>query len=206
MAKVSKSVFRAATVLSVLLALACPAKADQITTFDIVNGQLQDGASVTGTLTIDTTTGAAVSFYVSVGSPDNQLFTPSNVYDFFTSPANIPGLTGSDGSLFAIEKDTVEPVNSGQPQTPGLVADDLPRIDFTIPVTNLIGYNGGLLGTSTYEYGYSGPPDYTPEVLFSSGSLTPTPEPTTITLLVSGFIAFGGYGLYQRRRGRSTAS
>jgi hypothetical protein len=206
MTKVSKSVLRAVTVLSVLLALACQAKADQITTFDIVNGHLQDGASVTGTLTIDTSTGAAVSFNVSVGSPDNQLFTPSNVYDFFTYPANTPGFTDSTGSIFAIEKDTVEPVNSGQPEQGRSSGDDLPRIVFGIPVPNLIGFDGGPLGTSTYEYGYDGPPDFTPEVFFSSGSLTPTPEPTTITLLVSGFIAFGGYGLYQRRRGRSTAS
>ncbi|HEV3299447.1 MAG TPA: NHL repeat-containing protein [Planctomycetaceae bacterium] len=34
---------------------------------------------------------------------------------------------------------------------------------------------------------------------------TPTPEPTTITMLVSGFLTAGGFGLVRRRRGRANS-
>ena len=154
MRKAFKSVFRAATVMSLLLALACQAKADQITTFDIVNGQLQDGASVTGSITIDTTTGIGTSFYVSIGSPDNQAFTPSNISIFETLPDYGPNDLGQYQSLIFMAKSTVEP--------------DLPRVGFIVPEISLIGYGGGPLavgainGNSSYEYGYNGPPDFTP--------------------------------------------
>jgi hypothetical protein len=198
MMKFSNWAIRAVTVLCVLLALACRAKADQITTFNIVNGQLADGASVTGWVQIDTTTGVAPAFNVSIGSPDNQVFSNASVFQFYTAPANTPLNTNPFTTDIVMEKNTVEPL--------------LPVLVLVIPTTSLVGYGGGplVLGGqmgptfSGYEYGYNGPPDFTPEVPFTSGSLTATPEPATATMLASGLFAVSGFGLMRRRR-RSTA-
>jgi hypothetical protein len=192
--EVSKSVFRAAIALSVLLTLACQARADQITTFNIVNGQLQDGASVTGWVQIDTSTGNATAVNVSIGSPDNQVFDNSNLVGFYTAPANTPLNTNPFTTDIIIQKDTVEPL--------------LPVLALVILQTSLVGYTGGplVLGGqlgptfSGYEYGYDGPPDFTPEIPFSSGQLVASPEPATITMLASGLFAAGGFGLLRRRR------
>jgi hypothetical protein len=200
MTKVSKLAFRAATVMSVLLALACQAKGDQITTFNLVNGQLHDGASVTGWVQIDTTTGIATAFDVSIGSPDNQVFSNSSVYTFYTAPANTALNTNPFTTDIVMEKNTVEPL--------------LPVLDLVIPAISLVGYGGGplVLGGqmgptfSGYEYGYSGPPDFTPEVPFTSGNLVASPEPTSVTMVASGFFAAGGFGLLRRRRRRTAES
>ena len=181
-----------------LLALACQAKADQITVFDLANGQLADGASVTGTVMIDTTTGIATAFDVSIGSPDNQVFSNSTVAAFYTAPANTPINTNPFTTDIVMEKNTVEPL--------------LPVLVLVIPETSLVGYAGGslVLGGqmgptfSGYEYGYDGPPDFTPEIAFSSGDLIATPEPTTLTMLASGLYAAGGFGLLRQRRRRTT--
>jgi len=194
MTKVSKSVLRAVTVLSVLLALACQAKASPIV-FDIVNGQLDDGASVTGTITINTTTGIATSADVSVGSPDNQVFTSANITTLET-------LNNYRDPYTNTYVDTLIYIHQGT------LGNPYPDLGLLLPETSLIGVTtqiplvvGAIQGASTFEI--SGYP-YVPEVFFSSGSLTPTPEPTTITMLVSGFFAAGGFGLYRRRRGRAS--
>jgi hypothetical protein len=47
-------------------------------------------------------------------------------------------------------------------------------------------------------------PLYTTTVPWVIAEAQSTPEPTSITLLVSGFLTAGGFGLYRRRRGKAT--
>jgi hypothetical protein len=67
-------------------------------------------------------------------------------------------------------------------------------------------YGGVIGGVNSAEYAVVGADYAVANVDGLAGANidpSPTPEPASITMLVSGFFAAGGFGLYRRRRGRS---
>ncbi len=170
-----------------------PSKAD--TTFT-VNGTFANvnpyggTDTLSGTVTIDTTGGTATAWDVSLGlSPGLSSFFGTSTLTFDSAP-------------------TTTTLLSGAVELSGLAAGGLDaELNLFLPVSTLVGYSGGSLLDSS-----SGPP--TSQLVppggegsyasLEAGTLSPplsTPEPATFTLLATGFLAFGGYGLFRRRRG-----
>jgi hypothetical protein len=179
-----------------LLAFAATASSSKADTVFTVNGTFANANgfgggtdSLTGTVTIDTTLGTATAWDVNVG-------LSSGLSSFFGTPT----LTFDSGPTTTLLSSAVE--LSGAP-VGGLDA----QLNLFLPVSTLVGYSGGsLLNSST------GPP--TSQLVppggegsyasLEAGTLTApitTPAPATFTLLATGFLAFGGYGLFRRRRG-----
>jgi hypothetical protein len=148
----------------VALGLLVPAlRADQITTF-IATGVLTDGASLSGNVVIDTTVGTVLSANLSVGSPLS--ITGATFFSLFS---------GQGSGSYTI-------------WTVGTAI--LPDVILDVPVTTLVGYAGGNiclfscdgLGSDSsvaQSSSYAG---------FTSGSLTPTPEPTSVVLVASAML------------------
>jgi len=94
----------------------------------------------------------------------------------------------------------------------------IPSVNAPEDADNFIGNNPYVTGTLEIAFNVSGPVTAADlsNVYFLFGAADPpnaiipgtlmTPEPASVTLLVSGFLAFGGFGLYRRRRGRAPES
>jgi hypothetical protein len=177
-----------------LIAFAATASSSKADTVFIVNGTLATPNSfgggtdsLSGTVTINTTTGVATGWDVNVGlSSGLASFFGTSTLDFDTGPAQTILFSG------AVELSGL--ASGGQDA----------ELDLFVPVSTLMGYAGGsLLDTS------SGPPTSAlvppggegSYAQLTSGTLTPTPEPATFTLFATGFLAFAGYGIRRRRRG-----
>jgi hypothetical protein len=196
-----------------ILVLACaavavtalPLKADTITTFsatgsfsDVAGGSIASGGtdtlSGTSTVTIDTTSGTATAWDVTITlSPDLSSYLNTTSLEFNSAPTTTTVGGGVDIS--------------------GLASNANVELDLYVP--SLMNYSGGNLFDTS-----SGPP-YSQFAVpggegsyakLDTGELTPsvspsvtTPEPASITLLVSGLLTAGGFGLVRRRRG-TTAS
>jgi hypothetical protein len=179
-----------------LVAFAVTASSSKADTTFTVNGTFANANpyggtdSLTGTVTIDTTGGTATAWDVNLGlSSGLASFFGTSTLTFDAAPATT--------ILFA-----------GDVELSGLAAGGLDaQLNLFLPVSTLVGYSGGSLLDSS-----SGPP--TSQLVppggegsyasLEAGTLTPplsTPEPATFTLLATGFLAFGGYGLFRRRRG-----
>jgi hypothetical protein len=202
-----KNSFRAVALLCVLLTLASQAKADQITTFDVVNAKLADGSAVTGTLNIDTTSGVATSANITIGPPSGVVvFAPQ-------SPSAPPAPTPSQPASAFVTSDIY--MNSLYDDTPGTVQISFnhsfptgtPYLALLVnsSTSTLVNFDGAPLllpsdnSPATYSvYGLSG----LSGIPFVSGSLAPVPEPSTVTLLSTGFLAIGGFGFWRRRASR----
>jgi hypothetical protein len=191
----------AVLIVASFTAVTAQAKADIVTTYN-VNGTFADGATLSGTVTIDTTTAVATSMNLQIPSPVlgnlNLDSTPSS-YVFATSDIS---------SSYDVIKILLEPTsgvsNFGQLEVaaPGFVWPSGP-----IPLINSsnedVAGDVTAYGRFSFQFGvgnlYVSP--------LTSGELTPinTPEPATLTMLASGFVAFGGFELNRRRRrGRAT--
>jgi len=191
----------AVLIVASFTAFADQSRADQITTYN-VTGTFEDGASLSGTVTIDTTTAVATSMNLQIPSPVlgnlNLDSTPSS-YVFATSDIS---------SSYDVIKILLEPTsgvsNFGQLEVaaPGFVWPSGP-----IPLINSSNEDvaGDVTAYGLFSFTFGVGNLYVSPL--TSGELTPinTPEPASITLLVSGFLTAGGFGLY-RRRGRASES
>jgi hypothetical protein len=185
---------RSIAVLALLafVATASSSKADTVFT---VNGTFANvnpyggTDTMTGTVTIDTTAGTATAWDVNLAlSPGLSSFFGTSTLTFDAAPTTT--------NLF-----------SGDVELSGLAAGGLDaELNLFVPVNSLVGYSGGSLLDSS-----SGPP--TSQLVppggegnygsLNEGTLTSaitTPEPATFTLLATGLVACGGYGLFRRRR------
>ena len=174
--------------LLVVLILVAPGMIRADSTFN-VSATFADNSStpLTGTLTINTATGAVDGFHfdiptMTIGSTTlaGALFTPSTAT---VSNFTHPGGSEIDFQLFG-----------APPQGEILFLE--------IPQATLVSYTGGLLlqevnsgGTilhTGYQSGVQSNPFF---VLTENGTITPTPEPSCLTLLVTGVLGLLGASL-----------
>jgi hypothetical protein len=158
------------------------ANADTIQIFD-ASGTFVDGASLSGTVTIDTTNGIVTASTLAVSAPDTLAF------DFVQfQQSNVSGIWEL---------------------TFGTTAAGLPNLNIGIATTGsadpLIGYTGGSVasinspvmgGVSDIFYSSA------TQVSLTSGSFTlptATPEPTTLALLILGGAPLAFFGARRRR-------
>lgn len=162
-----RSVFAAAVLLSAGLA----ARADT-TTFAFVDNTYADGATGTGTVTIDTTTGV-------IGAIDLTFVDGVQKFTFSGAP--------TQGTNPFTPVDQFTAYNFG---------GDLLLLD--IFASTLVGYDGGALCDSNGLCGGTSFVQLSGDPLdnLSTGSLVPTPEPSSFLLLGIGL--FGAVGMMRR--------
>jgi len=178
---------------ALLAALAlCPAlaHADDIRTFTLnatygLNGASTPAGNITGTLSIDATTGALLS---------ESFSTP---FDGYTNTTYF-GIGTWDGSQSGTSPNVYFGENA---VTPPQYSTQL-NLNLFLPTASLVGYNGGSLCTNATPCAsaISDINHHTDYNLISgalSTSVAPTPEPSSLVLLGSG--AFGLLGLVRRR-------
>jgi hypothetical protein len=182
-----------------LIAFAANASSSKADTVFTVNGTIANvnpyggTDSLTGTVTIDTTAGTATAWDVNVGLS--------------------PGLSSYFGtSSLVFDSPTTTPLVSGGVELSGLASGGLSaELDLFVPVNTLVGYSGGSL----IDISAGSPPIsqlVAPGGEGSYGTLTSgtlssavvSPEPATVTLLATAFLACGAYGLFRRRRRGAT--
>ena len=147
-----------------------------------VNGTFADGTQVTGTVTIDTSTGVVTSGALTLSAPNAATLT--------TIQAAGPCASGT--VCFGVYNANLS-------------------VTLVFPVIqNLVGYSGGNLCSTTTSCSAGSvlylPPAGNPTAdLLTSGSLSPappagTPAPPSLWLALAGCIAILAYALRARRR------
>ncbi len=145
---------------------------DPVSIFN-VGGSVAGGGPLSGTVTIDTLTGAALAANITAIVPKTLTFS-TNVGAILNYPA--PGYT-------VIAADSVSP-------------DSYPLILLAENVPSFVGYTGGpIVPGSNIEFS-----DGTPNLNLVSGSLTALPEPSSLYLASGAFLAMLGLRLHRRRK------
>lgn len=184
-----------AGIVAVLLFAAPNAFADEIVNFYLVvtTNTQPPGADASGTVTIDTTTGVIDAIDLSFAGQPESLGPPStDVYPWGPAPYDFVGFNEYRYSLDG-----------------GAFYD----IEVWLPVVNLVGYDGGPI-CSTDNPCYGGPRYgnidsgyafvYSNGFVYTSGDLTPTPEPSSLLMAISGALGIGA--LLIRMKARSNRS
>ena len=173
-------------VLALLAGAAARARADLTLTFNAA-GTFEDGATLGGTLTIDTTSGMVTAANLTVGAPQSLTF----IYiqnTVITSAATTEIDLGSPG------------------YDPAQIT-----LYMYLPTTTLTGYLGGPLDPGTgisvfHTYGLHS--YYSYDELVGGGSLNvAVPEPSTLLVACVGGVCAIAYGVAKKRRAaRNTTS
>lgn len=148
---------------AVLLATGLSARADVFN----VSGTFTDNTTVSGTVVIDTTTGAFES---------GDLSYLGQTYNFLHFAAPEPPV----GYVFQLTTSSVA----------------FPLMDFIIVGDSLVGFDGGPLCTSSepcdgFGSAFASTSSSAP-LFLQTGAVTPTPEPSSVALLATGLLGFAG--------------
>jgi hypothetical protein len=150
------------------------AMADTLTTFD-VTGTFDNGASLSGTMEIDTTIGKVTNDNLSASAPINVSWTFPNIYGQFCNGAECV-IDSRNGSDFLI---------------------------LSLHTGSLVGYTGGSINNfSDFNNTSSGASSL---LTSGKLTPTPVPEPDTLFLLGVAFLAVGVFRRewLTSRRGKS---
>jgi len=169
-------------VLGLLTGAAAPARADISLVFNAA-GTFDDGATLSGTLTIDTTIGTVTAVNLAVGVSDTLIFdTVLSQVPNYPIPGNFLVETGTAAAD---------------------LAPDILNLD--LPTTTLAGYSGGVISSlDNYDRGNI-------SILFTqqasdqliTGSLSvAVPEPNTLLVACVGGICAIAYGVANKRRAK----
>jgi hypothetical protein len=185
-----------------LLAPASRANADMITIFN-ATGTLADGGTLSGTVTIDTTIGAATALDLIVQSPHGTLTLNS------ANPASQTDWPPYSPPRYFSYEEYPPPSNPIQYEI-GMVLPNIGDINLIVGGQSLVGYTGGPLSSVSDATGH----EYSTYDFFSfntgnvnlvTGGLKPvaqsTPEPGTLTMLGTAIFALGGLRFCHRRQG-----
>lgn len=176
-----------------LFMIVVPSTAQAQVTFD-VSATFADNNSIplAGTVTINTTTGTVGGFYfnipmMTIGSTTlaGALFTPST--------ANASFFAHGGGSGSEIDFQLFGAPSNGE------------ELYLEIPQTTLVSYVGGSLlqeltsGDIMLHTGYQSGPQSNPFIEISEdGSITPTPEPSSLILFAIGLLVLLGVALNKK--------
>ena len=162
---------RSTVLLVAAFCLFAPAMHAGLITF-AATGVTQDSSTLSGNVVIDTTAGTVQSLSLAMTGTDN--FTVNTIFSTGVDSAGDYAINARSGVL------------------------TVPQIQLRLPVGTLVGYSGGNICAGGCNQGDSSAEQTTlgnGGTLFSSGSLTAVPEPSTILLTLAG-----GLLLAARRR------
>jgi hypothetical protein len=179
-------------VLAALMAAACASGRAEAATVFTASGTFTNGATLSGTVTIDETSGSATAADLLVRVDSATSYTFDEIFEQGVQP-----LSESYDLSF---------------KRPG--PDNFPFMRFFLPVSTLVGYQGGALASTSAPVPSSGLGDlisfYHVNNIIADGNLTSgsmialtaaVPEPATLISALGG-VALVGLGLAWRR-GRS---
>jgi hypothetical protein len=169
--------FFAALLLASAFGFPAIVHADSVVTFSLENVTFDDGATGSGTVSIDTTTGTYTGFnFTFVDGAEQVLFQTLDFQDTFN------GDTQTFFDSYTAAGDVLL---------------------FDLPGATLAGYTGSPMCTVSTacngDYGYVALAGQGADV-FDTGSLVPTPEPSGVALLGAGML--GILGVAGRRKVR----
>jgi hypothetical protein len=174
----------AAAVLGLMAEAAAPARADTSLVFNAA-GTFADGATLGGTLTIDTSIGTVTAAILTVGPSDSLTLETIQLQTFIG---------------FGTYKILV-----GESTNPG----DTPYLVIFLPTSSLTGYTGGVIDSTT-SIGASNislvkrNPMSPGDTLTTGGLSVAVPEPNTLLVACMGGVCAIAYGVAKKRRAART--